>query len=80
MKYPKLKSHQNLNITKTLMSPKLKYQLTWNATKTIMSPKLKCHLNDQILPVYHWICQLKKQDMGTDCLGNIIKEYKKRRP
>ena len=39
---PKLKSHQNLNVSKTDIKPKLKYQQNWNVTKTEMSAKLDC--------------------------------------
>ena len=39
---PRLRSHQNLNVTKTDKTPKLKYQQNWNVTKTEMSAKLDC--------------------------------------
>ena len=42
---PKLKCHQNKNVTKTDMSSKLKYYQNWNVTKTDMSPRQKCHQN-----------------------------------
>ena len=38
---PKLKWHQNSNVTKTEMSPKLKCLKKLNVTKTEMLPKLK---------------------------------------
>ena len=71
LKYSKLKCHENLNVTKTQVSPKLKNHLKWNITKTKMSLKLKCHHNDHIWDVYKWICQLKNQDIGTDCFGLV---------
>ena len=51
LKYPELKCHQNLNITKTHMSPKLKYHLKWNVTKTKISLKLKYHPNSNVTKI-----------------------------
>ena len=85
MKFPKLKCHQNLNITKTEMSPKLKYHLEWNVTETKMSQKLKCHQTEMHALKIHIHMYIYKYiyiyilwtmtDGLTDCLTDWLTDW-----
>ena len=68
---PKLKCHQNGNVTKTKISPKLQCYLNYNVTKTKMPPKLKCYKMKKC-PKNQNLNQIKIQDIGTDHLGLVV--------